>query len=538
MRSGADPSQSDFANYLVPARVLAHGGDLGALYDRDAFAAAMNQAGLAGLGSFIPHPPANALWLLPLAALCAATVKALWTAALVGALAVTVLALGRLGAGLGGWEAAVIVLAPTLAVRNGLAFGQPYLILAALLACGALALERRRDFAAGLLLGLGVSFKPHALGIGLLFLGRGRGRALGGFACGAALPSILVGILAGLGPFLEFGTKVLPWMIRGEIQDPFSPGWGSVSALANRLFRFEPDLNSDPWLAAPLLARFAGAGVAATLAFLGVFAGRRALGAGRSSDGVASVIAFALAASPFTASYHLVLLTLPVAVAVARRGGGAAMAVVLFWACLGSPAVNLLRPAFGMLAPLAYARVFGIVAIALAVSWAFIDRRILGAALAIGGAAGLLALRFESGNEAWPRIESARGYSMMKPYFCGSSLRWLTPSADGRRLESRGAGDDCATGDDTSAVRPGPGVVSRFSSGSWDLYLRGQAGRPEIRLTRSPANEIDPVLTPDGCGVVFASDQGRGLGSTALYRIDLSRFIEECAGPGPAGGPR
>ncbi len=498
----------------------------------------MSQAGLAGLGSFIPHPPANALWLLPLASLPPAAAKGVWSTVLVGSLALTILALGRLGAGPRRWEAAVIVLAPTLAIRNGLSFGQPYLVLAALLALGALALERKRGFLAGLLLGLGVSFKPYALGIGFLFIGQGRRRALAGFACGAALPSILVWVLAGAAPFVEFGTKVLPWMARGEIQDPFSPVWGSVSALANRLLRFEPDLNPDPWFAAPLLARFAGVSITTALAALGVFAGRRALASGRAVDGVASVIAFSLAAAPFTASYHLVLLALPVAVVAGRSGGGAGVAAVLFWAFLGSPALQVLRPASAALAPLGYARLFGIVALALAASWPFINRRVVVAALMLGALAGVLALPLEGDDESWPRIDSASGYSMMKPYFCGSTLRWLSPSRDGRRLESRGAGGDCAAVDAVSAAQGGVSVVSRFGAGSWDLYLRGRAGAPEIRLTRSRANEIDPVLTPDGCGVVFASDQGRGLGSTALYRLDLRPFIEGCAGPGPAAGPR
>jgi len=538
LRSGADPSQSDFANYYTPARVLAEGGDLGALYDRDSFAAAMSRAGLSGLGSFIPHPPANALWLLPLAWLPAAAAKALWSAVLVGAAALTIVALGRLEAGPGPWKAAVIVLAPTLALRNGLAFGQPYPVLAALLACGALALERRRDFAAGLLLGLGVSFKPYALALGFLFLGREKRSALTGFVVGALSPSLLLGALAGAGPFVEFGTKVLPWMLRAQIQDPFSAVWGSASALSNRLFRLEPDLNPQPWLVAPWLARFAGSAVSTALLGLGVFAGRRAFGSGRVVDGAAIVIAFSVAASPFTASYHLVLLALPVAVLAARWPGGAGIAVVLFWAVLGSSSFAAFRGASGVLAPLAYARLFGIVALALAVSRIFIDRRVLGAALALGATAGIGALRFEAGDESWPRIETARGYSMMKPYFCGSDLRWRSPSADGRRQESRGEGGDCAATNAVSAERPGLRVVSRFAAGSWDLYLQGLAGTSEIRLTRSPANEIDPVLTPDGCGVVFASDQGRGLGSTALYRLDLRPFIEECAGPGPAAGPR
>ncbi|MEO8501697.1 MAG: glycosyltransferase 87 family protein, partial [Vicinamibacteria bacterium] len=171
LRTGADPSQSDFANYFTPAVVLAHRGEVGALYDRDAFDLALRRTGIVGLGSFVPHPPANALWLLPFAAQPAAVAKALWSGVLLGAIAVTILAVARLRAGLSPAMATVLVLAPTLAIRNGLAFGQPYLILGALLALGCLALERGREFLAGFLLGLGVSFKPYSLLIGTLFHG-------------------------------------------------------------------------------------------------------------------------------------------------------------------------------------------------------------------------------------------------------------------------------------------------------------------------------------------------------------------------------
>jgi hypothetical protein len=535
-RTGADPSQSDFSNYFTPALVLAGGGDLGALYDRDAFARALDQTGIGGLGSFVPHPPANALWLLPFASQRPEVAKGLWSIVLVGAIGLSIAAISRLSPGFPVAMAAVFVLAPVLSVRNGLAFGQPYLVLGALLAAGALALERERAFSAGFLLGLGVSFKPYALGIGALFLRRGRGRALFGFVCGAAAPSLLVWLLAGARPFVEFDAKVLPWMLRGDIQDPFSPVWGSASALANRLFRFEPDLNPDPFLLAPRVASFAGAAVSAGFLALGVVAGRRAMDLGRVLEGLGVSLAFALAASPFTASYHLVLLAIPATALAARcRERGRAVLVVSL-ALLGSPVFNTFRSAASALALLAYARFLGLAAIAIVLAWPFANRRAAALALAAGVCAGLIAVAGTPRLETWPRIEAAKGYTMMRPYFCGSALRWMSPTPDGRHLESRGEGADCARA--SAPPSPRVKVASRFTDGSWNLYLEGPSNGAVRRLTFSGANEVDPVLTPDGCAVVFASDQGRGLGSTALYRVDVSPFIPECAGRGPAAAPR
>jgi len=527
-----DPSQSDFGNYFSSAFVLARGGELGSLYDRDTFAAATGAAGLSVLGSFIPHPPANALWLAPFAGLSPTAAKGAWTLVLLAGLGVTVGLTRGLLPRADVWLATVIVLAPVLAIRNNFAFGQPYLVLSALLAGGTLALMRGLPVAGGLLLGLGVSFKPYALCLGLLFLHRDRLRSLAGFAFGALAPSLLVIGLNGAGAFEVFATQVLPWMARGDIQDPFSPVWGSVGALANRLFRFEADLNPGPWMVAPMAARFIGAAVPAGLLALGVVWGRSAMREGRVLDAIGACVAFALAASPFAASYHLVLLVVPVAAVAARLEGWSAVGWLFFWAGLGSPLMNAFREATGLLTPLAYARFLALTVLAFVVARPFFSRSAAAPAVGLGILAGVLAISLAPRHEAWPRVAEAKGYSMMSPHFCGQNLRWFVPSSDGRARESRGAGESCGQ---RSATGP---VTSRFADGSWNLYLDTAASGGPIRLTTSDANEIDPVMAPGGCEVVFASDQDRGLGSTALYRLDLSRFIAGCDTTARASDPR
>ncbi len=527
-----DPSQSDFGNYFTSAFTLARGGDLGPLYDRHTFTVSMEAAGLSVLGSFIPHPPANALWLLPFAWLSPAAAKGVWTVVLLASIGATVWLTRRLLPRADGWLAAVIVLAPVLAIRNNLAFGQPYLVLSALLAGGTLALMSGLSFSGGLLLGLGVSFKPYALCVGLLFLQRDRLRSLAGFALGVVAPSLAVLGLNGAGGFEVFATQVLPWMARGDIQDPFSPVWGSVGALANRLFRFEADLNPAPWILAPMAARFIAAAVPAGLLALGVVWGRRAMREGRVLDAVGACVAFALAASPFAASYHLVLLVVPVAAVASRLEGWLLVGWLIFWAALGSPLMNIFREVTGPLAPLAYSRFCIITALAFVVARPFVSRAAAAPAAGLGLLAGLLAIGSAPRDEAWPRVVAASGYSMMNPHFCGENLRWFVPSSDGRGRESRGAGESCGH-------RPAPeAVTSRFADGSWNLYLQVASAAHSTRLTSSDANEIDPVMTPGGCDVVFASDQGRGLGSTALYRLDLSRFIAGCDTAARASDPR
>ena len=205
---------------------------------------------------------------------------------------------------------------------------------------------------------------------------------------------------------------------------------------------------------------------------------------------------------------------------------------LIFWAALGSPLMNIFREVTGPLTPLAYSRFFIITALAFVVARPFVSRAAAAPAAGLGLLAGVLAIGSAPRDEAWPRVVAASGYSMMNPHFCGENLRWFVPSSDGRGRESRGAGESCGH-------RPAPeAVTSRFADGSWNLYLQVASAAHSTRLTSSDANEIDPVMTPGGCEVVFASDQGRGLGSTALYRLDLSRFIAGCDTAARASDPR
>lgn len=248
---------------------------------------------------------------------------------------------------------------------------------------------------------------------------------------------------------------------------------------------------------------------------------------GRIVDAVGVCVAFALAASPLAASYHLVLLVVPVAGVASRLEGRPLAGWLVFWAVLGSPVMNAFRDAAGLLAPLAYSRFFVLTTLAMMVARPFVSRSAARPALAVGALAGVLALASAPRGEAWPRVAEARGYSMMRPHFCGENLRWFSPSSDGRRQESRGAGEPCSF--DGARSSPRRSVRARFTDGSWNLYLEDAASRADsIQLTASEANEVDPVMASNGCEVVFASDQGRGLGSTALYRLDLSPFIDGC----------
>lgn len=507
----------------------------------------MRRAGLAGIGSFVPHPPANALLLLPLATLEPAAAKAAWTLLLALAYAATLPVLRGL-TGLPAWSVALVLLLPTSSLKNALAYGQPYPLLLLLLSLSVLLIVRGNGLPGGLALAPVLALKlygvPHAL---WLLLGA-RWRALLGLGVGLfALAGVSV---AALGAPIHhvYLAEILPPSLRGEIQDPYSPLWGSVSSLAHRLFQAEPDLNPWPAVDAPWLVAPVARGVSIFLVLLALAA--RPIG---EPEAVlrrqwAALTLAALAASPLTQSYHFLLLALPVALLLGERPSRGRAAVVLgLFAFSTSPLPHyLVGFAEGWTNPLAYPRLFAVLTLLLIALRGGLSKRRAAACGGLALAAGLSAAGALP-DPGWLRVGEARGYLAAEPVACEGGIAWLAilgdryviRHSDGRvlqvdaeRLSPRCVGGRLEPGlDDDSASgrlrRPrlspdGRSVlVQSWEQGSWDIRIIDRASGESRRLTSQPSNEVEPAWGADGASVLFASDWRRGLGSTALYRIEL-----------------
>lgn len=518
----------------------------------------MRRAGIARIGSFVPHPPANALLLVPLATLSPAAAKAAWTLLLALAYAATLPVLRAL-TGLPAWSVALVLLLPTSSLKNALAYGQPYPLLLLLLSLSALLIVRGRGMPGGLALAPVLALKLYALPHALFLLLGARFRALLGLAAG--LVALLGLSVAALGIELHrvYLAEILPRSLAGEIQDPYSPLWGSISSLAHRLFQAEPDLNPRPAALAPWLVAPVARGVSTLLVLLALAArptGEPALVLRRQW---AVLTLSALAASPLTQSYHFLLLALPVALLLGDQPSRGRAAVVLgLFAFSTSPLPHyLLGFAQGWTNPLAYPRLFAVLTLLLLALRGSLSKRRLTACGGLALAAGLLAPA-AAPDPGWQRVVEARGYLAAEPVACEGGIAWLAilddryviRHSDGRVL--RGAADllspRCVGGrlepgsDDESerdawgALRPlatgrlrrprlspdGRSVLAQsWEDRSWDIRIIDRDTGVSRRLTSQPSNEVEPAWGADGASVLFASDWRRGLGSTALYRIEL-----------------
>lgn len=569
--------RNDFANYYAPARLIWDRGPLDRLYERDAFQAEVRRAGLAQIGSFVPHPPPNALLLLPLAWLPPSTAKAAWTLLLAVAYAATLPVLRAL-TGLSGWSVALVLLLPSASLANALAYGQPYPLLLLLLSASLLLLERGHAGRAGLLLAPVLALKlyavPHAAWLAVV----GRWRAAGAVLAGAALVLAASVLALGVPVHAVYLREVLPWSLRGEIQDPYSPLWGGFASLVHRLFQREPDLNPAPALDAPALVAPLAAAFSA-LPLLLALAARPRPDARRHW---AALTLAALAASPLTQSYHFLLLALPAALLLGEDDAPAP-AILLLLAFATSPLPHHFAPlAHGWSNPLAYPRLWAVAGLLLVSLRGLLSRARLGACLAacavVGGFAALAAPK--AAEPGWPRLPGASGYLAAEPVACEGGWAWLSVEAD-RYVVRRGSGPSlggrtdqvsprCVAGRLSTVALPPAGpfdddwdadaqgvvrvdrrearllaeaggqrrvlahgrfrrprlspdgsriAVAAWGQGSWDIWVVERRDGSARRLTRSGSNEIEPAWSEDGTALVFASDRRRGLGSTALYRV-------------------
>jgi hypothetical protein len=264
----------------------------------------------------VPHPPANALLLLPLAGLAPAPAKAVWTLLLAAAYGLAFALLRK--AVTRPWLLAICFLVPSASLANALLYGQPYPILLLLTVASLVALERGRLLLAGLLLAPVLVLKLYGLPFVLRFARERRWRAFGGVTLGVLLSTGASVALLGWTVHERYLREVLPASLDGRVQDPYSPIWGSPSSLARRLFQHEPDLNPAPLVDAPSLAGGLARGLPAALLLCLLFARASGMDRRRVRRWWAALVLGSLAASPLATSYHFVLLVLPIALLVAE----------------------------------------------------------------------------------------------------------------------------------------------------------------------------------------------------------------------------
>jgi hypothetical protein len=240
------------------------------------------------------------------------TADRIWTVLNVGILIVFVSTVSRLSA-FDHVLSFFLVLVSGFALINNFYLGQIYLLMVLCLALSIRYYLRGKDFLSGLCAGIFIPVKYFPICLLIFFILQRRWFAV---AAGVLVALILVCIsLASMGWEIHwsYAQRILAHHLDGQMANPFSARYQSWNSLLRSLFVSDGTLNPRPlvdWPAAfaPLRA-FVLVGLSAILSWV-LWKGTHA-NVGASLQ-IAALFTFALLVAPATATYHFLLLSLPV----------------------------------------------------------------------------------------------------------------------------------------------------------------------------------------------------------------------------------
>jgi len=312
---------SDFPNYFTAAKVVADRGDVERLYDIPWFQEQMlrYQVGTSE-GRFSPFPPPTALLLVPLTSLTPLNALRVLTGVSVVCVIGSIVLLARVLA----WsvlDAALLVLLSGVAILGGLRLGQLYILLSASCILGYYAFLRNRPMLAGACFGLFTPIKYFPVMFLVYFAFRRQWQVVVGGAL-TILAIVLVSVaVLGWRIHEQFLTSELGnhLVANFRLHDPFTARFQSFDTLYRRLFIYDARRNPAPLIIAPALfgvARLVTKAAILLTAVATLVRQTRAGGATATGTSIGLLGIVTLLLAPATATYHMVLLWLPVALLV------------------------------------------------------------------------------------------------------------------------------------------------------------------------------------------------------------------------------
>ncbi len=307
---------TDFPNYYTAARIVVSGEETGRLYDDAWFQQKMLETGFSQEGKFSPFPPATALLFVPLALIPPQQALQILTLFNLLLLIGCVFLLVRLFS-LSTLQGTVLVLLGGSGLANCFRFGQLYILLSFLMLLALYLSESSKPVLAGLSAGALLPVKYFSIMNVLDFVVRRRWSAVVAAFVGAGMISVVSAFVMGLDVHREFALSVLPNHLQSNLslQDPYSTSFQSLDSLLRRLFLFDAEANPRPlmhsaqvffWLKLVIVS------VVFIVTIHGIILARR-----NSANPMLPLAIMCLAGlfiAPATASYHFVLLWLPVGV--------------------------------------------------------------------------------------------------------------------------------------------------------------------------------------------------------------------------------
>jgi hypothetical protein len=247
---------SDFADYYLAAHVYHEGSPAERVYEWTWFQRQKDHFGIdRPLVGLAPWTMTSSLLVLPLTALPPLTANRCWLAISLAILFVDGMFLKRVTRL--PWRRTGIITFLAIAPLHGdFQMGQVHMVTLLLFAIAAWLYFDSRPFLCGLVLAMAAALRIYPVLFFLFFVVKRQWRAAAGLLCGTVGALAASIVLFGAATCRTYFREILPWVLRGEIINPYSADWDSPTALLRRLFLFEPELNPLPVAHLPHLYAF------------------------------------------------------------------------------------------------------------------------------------------------------------------------------------------------------------------------------------------------------------------------------------------
>ena len=304
-----------FIAYYAASRALVAGHFGSWVYDEPSFTAYVQElTGTSVLEIFGPNPPSMSLLLLPLAALAPTTARAVWLVVSLAAWAWASAALAR-RMSLRGIDSGTVALALMLlnpAVFANIRNAQAYLVVAAAQIAAAHCILRRRDSAAGALLGASVAVKTSGVPMLVVIAFAKRRRVLvSALVAGAVSVAVTIAV-AGIEPWMRYPGYVAEFV--GQPRAAVT-AYQTTSSLFHRLCIADPAWNP----AAAADCATLGRGIPALLEVVAVLITLRVVSAAPAALWLAAGGCLSVLMLPIAEDHQFVLLALPMMLLVESR---------------------------------------------------------------------------------------------------------------------------------------------------------------------------------------------------------------------------
>ena len=247
---------TDFPNYYLTARLVREHYDTSRIYEWVWLQRQKDHRDIEQrIVGMVPITPFSTLSLWPLARMPALEAKRWWLIFNLGLLCATIVLLHDLTQL--PWRRILLFTALSFPLHVNFLLGQFYVLLLFLLMLSYWLYAQRRQFLAGVLIGLASGLKIFPVIYLIYFLRKRDLRAFAGGVIGAASTATISVLVFGWELNRTYLSQVLPATLRGEGLGPYNLKAASLSSLLHRLFIYEPQLNQHPavnaaWLFAVL----------------------------------------------------------------------------------------------------------------------------------------------------------------------------------------------------------------------------------------------------------------------------------------------